>query len=283
MRAYLLSYLPLAIAFAAPAHAEVIQHSDSGFIVREVAEVPADNWASWAALTAPAKWWSPQHTWSGKAENLYIDSQATGCFCELMPVPEGAPEGTRRGSAEHMHIIQSAPGTMLRMSGALGPLQGEAVKGVLTITFKKAPKGTQIAWEYVVGGYMRFKPEQISKAVDGVMSEQLGRLAALLGGELVASAVPVPKAEAKSETPEEPKPETPSEAPKAEPAIVAEPVAGGAAEGEAKAKDGSPDIAAQFDAAVDKPPRAEPKTAPKASPKIVQKPKKPATKKPAAK
>ncbi len=273
MRAYLLSLLPLAFA-AAPAQAELVQHSDSGFIVREIAEVPADNWASWAALTSPAKWWNPQHTWSGKAENLYIDSQATGCFCELMPVPEGAPEGTRRGSAEHMHIIQSAPGTMLRMSGALGPMQGEAVKGVLTITFKKAPKGTQIVWEYVIGGYMRFKPEQISKAVDGVMGEQLGRLAKSLGGDLVAAKEPAPKEEPKAEAPAEPKVEAPAETPKAEPAVVAEPVAGGAVEAEAKPKEASSDIAAQFDAAVDAPAKPAPKPAPK--------PKKPAPKKPAA-
>ena len=265
MHAPLLSLLPLALA-AIPAHAEVVQQSESGFIVREIAEVPTDNWASWAALTAPAKWWNPEHTWSGNAENLYIDSQATGCFCELMPVPEGAPEGTRRGSVEHMHIIMSAPGTLLRMSGALGPMQGEAVKGVLTITFKKAPKGTQIVWEYVIGGYMRFKPEQLSKAVDGVMGEQLGRLAKSLGGDMVAGKEAAPKAEA----PSEPK----AEAPKAEAAVVAEPVAGGAADNEAKPKDGSPDIAAQFDAAVDAPAKPAPKPA--------AKPRKPAPKKPAA-
>lgn len=281
MRASLFLALPLALA-AASAHAEVVQQSDGGFIVREIAEVPADNWASWAALISPAKWWSAQHTWSGKAENLYIDSQATGCFCELMPVPEGAPDGTRRGSAEHMHILQSAPGTMLRMSGALGPLQGEAAKGVLTITFKKAPKGTQIVWEYVVGGYMRFKPEQISKAVDGVMGEQLGRLAKSLGGDLVASKEPAPKEEAKVEVPAEPpaasKAEAPGEAPKAEPAVVAEPVAGGVTEGELKAKDGTPDLAAQFDAAVD----TAPKPAVRAAAKPAPKPKKPVAKKPAA-
>ncbi len=275
MRAYLLSLLPLALAATAPAHAEVVQQSDSGFIVREIAEVPADNWASWAALTAPAKWWNPAHTWSGKAENLYIDSQATGCFCELMPVPDGAPEGTRRGSAEHMHIVQSAPGTMLRMSGALGPMQGEAVKGVLTITFKQAPKGTQIVWEYVVGGYMRFKPELISKAVDGMMGEQLSLLAKSLGGDLVAKREPEAKDQPKAEVAAEPKVDAPAQTPQAEPAVVAEPVAGGAAEADAKLKDGSTAIAAQLDAPV--------AASAKSAPKPAVKPKRPALKKPAAK
>lgn len=191
MRSLLLPAFAAAIFGAAPAQAEVLQSSDAGFVVREVVEVPADNWATWAALTAPAKWWSSDHTWSGKAENLYIDSQATGCFCELMPVPAGAPEGTRRGSVEHMHIVQSVPGKVLRMKGALGPLQSEAADGVLTITLKTTPKGTRILWEYVVGGYMRMKPEAISKGVDAVLGAQVSSLGKLLG------AVDEPKAEAK--------------------------------------------------------------------------------------
>lgn len=177
-------FLPIIAAVffgAAPAQAEVLQSSEAGFVVREVVEVPADNWATWAALIAPAKWWSSDHTWSGKAENLYIDSQATGCFCELMPVPAGAPDGTRRGSVEHMHIIQSVPGKILRMKGALGPLQSEAAEAVLTVTLKTTPKGTRILWEYVVGGFMRQKPDVMTKAVDGMMSAQIASLGKLLG------------------------------------------------------------------------------------------------------
>ena len=181
MRCLLLPIIAAVSFVAAPARAEVLQSSDAGFVVREVVEVPADNWATWAALIAPAKWWSSDHTWSGKAENLYIDSQATGCFCELMPVPAGAPEGTRRGSVEHMHIIQSVPGKILRMKGALGPLQSEAAEAVLTVTVKTTPKGTRILWEYVVGGFMRQKPEVMAKAVDGMMSAQIASLGKLLG------------------------------------------------------------------------------------------------------
>jgi len=179
-----------ALAFAPAASAEVVEKSETGFVVRETVEVPADQWATWSALTAPAKWWSPAHTWSGKAENLYIDSQATGCFCELLPVPEGAPEGTRRGSVEHMHIVFSYPGSMLRMKGGLGPLQSEAVNGTMTIKLKLLAKGTRISLEYVVGGYMRMKTEDMASLVDQVLSEQVARLGKLLG------AVPEDKAEA---------------------------------------------------------------------------------------
>lgn len=213
-----LALLPALVLAALPAHAEVTASSDAGFVVREVAEVPADKWATWSALTSPAKWWNAEHTWSGKAENLYIDSQATGCFCELMPVPEGAPEGTRRGSVEHMHIIHSNPGAVLRMKGALGPLQGEAVEGVLTVALKPTAKGTRIVWEYVVGGYMRMKPAEIAPAVDKVLAEQVASLAKLLGGEATAEAKPEPAKPAEAKPEESPKTEPMEKAPVADPA-----------------------------------------------------------------
>ncbi len=254
MRSLFFPIIAATALIAFPAQAEVLQSSDAGFVVREAVEVPADTWASWAALIAPAKWWSADHTWSGKAENLYIDSQATGCFCELMPVPAGAPEGTRRGSAEHMHIIQSVPGKVLRMKGALGPLQSEAAEGVLTITLKTTPKGTRILWEYVVGGYMRQKPEAISKAVNGVIAAQAASLGKLLGA---------------------------ADAPKSEAKITAEPVASepepAAANAVAPASDGAAaqvegDDASQLGAAVDAMVKPKPKAKPKTPTKPVVKP-----------
>ncbi len=184
------------MAVSVPAAAEVTKSTDTGFVVRQTATVPVPPMEAWTTLIAPAKWWNPAHTWSGKAENLYLDGQATGCFCEQLPLPDGAPAGMRKGSAEHMHLVQVNPGKVLRMSGALGPLQSEAVHGVLTITLRPEGEGTAILWEYVVGGFMRYKVEEIAPAVDGVLGEQLGRLAAALGGTGTAEAPP--KAPAKA-------------------------------------------------------------------------------------
>ncbi len=173
--------LAISLIAASPAHAEVTAKSDAGFIIRNTAEVKATPMEAWAALVLPAKWWNKAHSFSGDAANLYIDSQAGGCFCELLPQPKDAPAGTRRGSVEHMRIIHANPGKVMRLSGALGPLQSEALTGTLTITLKPVEGGTRILWEYVVGGYMRFKPDEIAPAVDGVLAEQLGNLAALIG------------------------------------------------------------------------------------------------------
>lgn len=190
----------LAFGLAAPASAEVVTSSEAGFVTKHVTDVPAAPADVWKALIAPSGWWASEHTYSGDAANLYIDAQATGCFCELLPLPADAPEGTRRGSIEHMHIIYAEPGRVLRLSGGLGPLQSEAVTGTLTITLKALPEGgTRIQWFYVVGGYARFKFPEIAVSVEKVLGEQVKRLAAKLGGA-------------------EPATETPSDEPKPKPA-----------------------------------------------------------------
>ena len=185
---------------AQPAAAEVVASSESGFVVRETAEVPADPAQTWQALIAPQNWWNKAHTFSGDSANLYLDAQGGGCFCEKLPLKDGAP-GTRGGSVAHMRVVYADPGKALRMVGALGPLQSEALTGTLTITLKPGGAGTRIVMEYVVGGYMRYKVEEIAPAVDKVLAEQLAGLAGSLGTP-VEVADPVaepakPKAKAK--------------------------------------------------------------------------------------
>lgn len=172
----------LALCASGAGQAEVVEQADNGFVVRHSVEVPRSAAEVWAELLAPAKWWDKAHTWSQDASGLYIDAQATGCFCELMPKDPQAAEGTRRGSVEHMHVIHVNPNKVLLMEGGLGPLQSEAVTGKLTIILKPADEGkTRIFWEYAVGGYFRMKVADIAPAVDGVLGQQLARLAQRLG------------------------------------------------------------------------------------------------------
>ncbi|MFM5893650.1 MAG: SRPBCC family protein [Novosphingobium sp.] len=176
---FLLAALLLA-APPVPARAEVVAQSDAGFVIKHSIEVAADQQAVWKALIAPAKWWSSDHTWSHDAANLYLDAQGSGCFCEKLPKPADAPADQRNGSVEHMHVLYADPQRgVLRMSGALGPLQGEALNGTLTIELKKTETGTRLEMEYVVGGYMRMKSEEIAPAVDTVLGQQLTSLAKL--------------------------------------------------------------------------------------------------------
>jgi uncharacterized protein YndB with AHSA1/START domain len=174
---------------AIPAAAKVIDQSEIGFTVAHTAQVAASPEDVWKMLRTPEKWWSKEHSWSGDAANFWLDSQAGGCFCEKLP-----GEGGAMGSVQHARIIFAKPAEMMRLSGAFGPLQGEAVTGTLTIQIKKTGAGAAIRFDYVVGGYMRFKVADIAPGVDKVIGEQLRGLAAALGGNL-----PVARADEDSE------------------------------------------------------------------------------------
>ena len=205
---HLLPIAALAALTAQPATAEVIASSDAGFATRATAEVPADPAATWQKLIAPQTWWNKAHTFSGDSANLYLDAQGGGCFCEKLPLKDAAP-GARGGSVAHMRVVYADPGKALRMVGSLGPLQSEALTGTLTITLKPAAAGTRIVMEYVVGGYMRYKTEEIAPAVDKVMSGQLAALAIALGataGEEPETAPADAKPEAKPRAKPKPKP-----------------------------------------------------------------------------
>jgi hypothetical protein len=177
--------LGLALLFAAPAEAEIVARSDSGFVIRQVAEVTATPAQAWQELIQPAAWWNPEHTFSSNAGNLSLEPRAGGCLCEVLPGEDGA--SAPRGGVEHMRVVLVDQAKALRLSGALGPLQSEAVAATLTITLKPIDGGTRLTWEYVVGGFMRYKQEQIAPAVDKIISEQLTRLAEKLGPKAPAA------------------------------------------------------------------------------------------------
>lgn len=170
-----------------PAQAEIIARSDSGFVVRHVVEVTAGAEDAWKVLLDPASWWNGAHSFSGDARNLSLEARAGGCFCEVLPGEGEKGWLDPRGGVEHMRVVFAERNKALRMAGALGPLQSEALQGTLTVTLKPAEGGTRLTWEYVVGGYMRYKPEQIVPAVDKVIGEQLTRMAEKLGPKVTAS------------------------------------------------------------------------------------------------
>jgi uncharacterized protein YndB with AHSA1/START domain len=155
------------------AGAEVVSAANNGFEVRESVHVAAPADKAFAALLTPSRWWSSSHTFSRNASNLTLDARAGGCWCEN--IPEG-------GSAEHMRIVFLMPGKMLRLRGALGPLQSMGVDGALTFTLKSAANGTDIAVNYAVGGYTKDGFDELSKAVDHVLGEQMESLKKLIDG-----------------------------------------------------------------------------------------------------
>ena len=184
---------------AAPATAKVVDQSEAGFTVAHTAQVAAAPADVWKMLRMPQNWWSKDHSWSGDGANFWLDSQAGGCFCEKLP-----DTGAGVGSVQHARVLFSKPGQMLRLSGAFGPLQGEALNGTLTIQIKATPTGSALRFDYVVGGYMRFKVADIAPAVDKVIGEQLIGLANALGGALPPSREEKAAAAAETSAPEAP-------------------------------------------------------------------------------
>lgn len=181
-------------ASAAPAAAKVVSEREGAFVTRDVAVVKADLRTTWLKLISPGEWWDDAHSWSGDAANMSIVPQGGGCFCERIPAEDSKTSIGLDGSVQHMVVLNATPDLVLRMRGGLGPLQSEPVDGVLTIALSKTEQGTLIAFEYAVGGFMRFETPVIAKAVDGVMSQQLNGLAQALGRVDVPA--PEPESEA---------------------------------------------------------------------------------------
>lgn len=165
----------LVLPLCPPLSAEVVSSSDAGFEVSRTATVPATPAKAYEALGKPALWWSSDHSWSGDAKNMTLDLRAGGCFCEALPAD--------KGSVEHGRIIYAQPGKMLRFSGVLGPLQSEAATGTMTWTLKAVPGGTEITQRYAVHGYSARGLKAIAPIVDGVLGQQLDRLAKHLGAK----------------------------------------------------------------------------------------------------
>ena len=159
---------------AAPAAAELTASGPDGMASQNEAVVPLATDEVWITLTDPSAWWDGSHSYSGDTANLLFDPVAGGCLCELLP--DGG------GTVEHLRIVTALPGRLLRMSGAMGPLQSEALTGTLSISLEAVDGGTRISWDYLVSGFARFDLEEIAPAVDRMHSEQLARLVQELGG-----------------------------------------------------------------------------------------------------
>ena len=160
-----------------PAAAEVTASSDSGFVSHNEVLVAASPEAAWDMMLSPSEWWDGAHTYSGDPINLVMRATTGGCFCEGIPSEGDDPDG----EVEHMRVIYMVPDSTLRLSGGLGPMQSEAVTGVLTMTLAPEGEMTRISWDYVVGGYVRMSMTELAPLVDQVVREQLLRLATRLG------------------------------------------------------------------------------------------------------
>ena len=166
----------LALLLPGLAHAEVIDRSSGGFTVKTVVTINASPDRAFLALVEEiGQWWEASHTWSGSARNLSITAKPGGCFCETL---------ANSGGVAHAIVNHVRPGELLRMSGALGPLQEHAVTGTLTWQFARAAQGTTATVTYSAAGHFPGGLEKIAGAVDQVIGGQLTRLKGFIEGTL---------------------------------------------------------------------------------------------------
>lgn len=172
-----------------PASAGVLDSRPDGFTSRNTATILAPSAEVYAKLVQEVdRWWSSDHTFSGSAANLRLEARQGGCFCEALP---------NGGSVRHLTVVHADPGKLLRLNGGLGPLQAEAVTGSLSWALEDAEDGTRVTLVYAVGGYVSGGLDAWAEAVDGVVREQLERLARYIvtGDPERGSATPVPDGE----------------------------------------------------------------------------------------
>jgi hypothetical protein len=165
--------LTVVLGLVVPAHAEVKDTRESGFTIEATAMADASPAVVYRQLVKVADWWDPKHTFSKSSRNLKLSPHAGGCFCEKLA------DG---GSVQHARVIFAQPGKLLRLEGALGPLQDMAVVGVLTFTLAPDGPGTRIQMTYRVAGTLSMDSAKLAPLVDQVMGIQLGRLRSFASG-----------------------------------------------------------------------------------------------------
>jgi hypothetical protein len=158
----------LTVAATAAGRAEVTASGPSGFSLKiemPVAVGPRDAFINFVRI---GSWWNKEHTYSGDPPtHLTLDPRPGGCFCERLP---------NGGFVEHMNVVFSAPGKILRLAGGLGPLQAMGANGVMALQFNADGPNTRLIMTYIVSGFATGKGlAEIAPAVDGVLTDQLTR------------------------------------------------------------------------------------------------------------
>lgn len=178
--------LLLLLLFAAlSGRAEVIDSSATGFTLRHVVELEAPSWQVYERFVNDiGHWWNSAHSFSNDAGNLSLTAEPGGCLCESWSGDKWV---------EHLRVVQVQPHQVMVLRGALGPLQGMAVAGSMTISFATTGAGnTRLSLTYTVGGYAPDGLLDWAKPVDGVIGEQLRRFAAYMATETAPAAAEKP-------------------------------------------------------------------------------------------
>jgi hypothetical protein len=154
------------LLLAAPASAEVVSASPTGFEVQEVVNLVVPQPNAYAAFGQIGRWWNKEHTYSGDAARMSLQLRPGGCFCE--PLDGG-------GGIEHMRVTYLKPGEQIVLTGSLGPLLYQATAAVMDVKFERIAGGTRVTMNYRAAGFAKGDGDKLAPLVDQVLAEQMKR------------------------------------------------------------------------------------------------------------
>ena len=158
--------LPAVLFLSSPVCAELVKSGDEGFIAQQSVDIAADKAMVFRTMTGKVgEWWNPDHSFSGDAGNMLIDLE---CFCE------------RWGNnlVRHLNTEIWIEDSKVVMEGGLGPLKELGLGGTMIWSLaSNDDAGTTVSWKYHVHGFSETSVPELATAVDGVLKEQIDRLA----------------------------------------------------------------------------------------------------------
>lgn len=157
----------VALIGAGMARAEVVHVDPHGFEVRQQVQLVVPATEAMAAFGRVPSWWSKDHTYSGDSANLSFDLRPGGCFCEHFP--------KSGGGIEHLRVTYVKPGEEIVLTGALGPLLGEAVTAVMRVSVEGIAGGSQLTLDYRAAGFANGGGDKFAPMVDAMLAEQMAR------------------------------------------------------------------------------------------------------------
>jgi hypothetical protein len=166
-------FIAACLLSAAPASAEVISASPTGFEVQEVVNLVVPQPSAYAAFGQVGRWWNKEHTYSGDASRMSLQLRPGGCFCEPL---EGG------GGVEHMRVTFLKPGEQIVLTGSLGPLLYQATAGVMDVRFERIAGGTRVTMNYRAAGFAKGDGDKMAPLVDQVLADQMKRYRAYAAG-----------------------------------------------------------------------------------------------------
>ena len=161
------------LTVSTPAAADVVSASPNGFEIRLTVPLVVKPEVAFQAFANLPAWWNPEHSYSGKAENLSLALTPGGCFCERFP------DG---GGIEHMRVTYVDPGKRILLTGSLGPLLYEAASGVMDVQLKSRAGGSELTLDYRASGFFKGGAEKLAPIVDKVLADQMRRYRAYATG-----------------------------------------------------------------------------------------------------